>query len=45
MRHNFLNVLGYKLLLRSLADYRPWANIAPGVFLLSGETRKFILGS
>jgi hypothetical protein len=32
MRHNFLSVLGYELLFRSLASYSPWANIAPGVF-------------
>ena len=29
-------------LFRSLASYSPWANIAPGVFLLLGQARKFI---
>lgn len=32
MWHNLLTVLDYKLLLRSIASYKPWANIAPGVF-------------
>ena len=27
---------------RSLASYSPWAKIAPGVFLLLGQARKFI---
>jgi len=44
MQHNFLSVLGYELLIRSLASYSPWANIAPGVFLLPEEARKLILG-
>ena len=44
MWHNFLSVLGYKLLIRSLTSYSPWANIAPGVFLLPEQARNPIPG-
>jgi hypothetical protein len=40
----YLSVLGYKYLLRRLASYSPWANVAPGVFLLQGQARVFIPG-
>ena len=29
-------------LFQSLTSYSPWAKIAPGVFLLLGQARKFI---